>query len=237
MKQMFMVLTLATCLVAGLSITPAQDKKDPEFKLIEFHMALLKRGPKWEPTHTKGAGSFQSAHGAYALSMLESGKAVIAGPLADDGEILGVYILRAKSGEEAKSWVDDDPGVKAGHLTAEMLSWWSEDVMKKPSAPIKMTTTAYLGFLSRGAKWTPEKTPATEELQKAHLANINRLAELKKLVVAGPFGGNGKMRGIFVFRVDSLEEAKQLAETDPSVQAGRLAIDIHPWLVPEGVLP
>jgi len=108
--------------------------------------------------------------------------------------------------------------------------------MKKPGMPIKMTT-AYLGFLSRGAKWTPEKTPATEELQKAHLANINKLAETKKLVVAGPFGGNGKLRGIFVFRVDSLEEARKLAETDPSVQAGRLAIDMHPWLVPEGILP
>jgi len=98
-------------------------------------------------------------------------------------------------------------------------------------------TTAYLGFLTRGAKWTPEKTAATEELQKAHMANINRLAEMKKLVVAGPFGDNGTLRGIFVFKVATLEEAKELAATDPSVQAGRLAISMHPWLVPEGVLP
>ena len=222
----------------GLSAvpTPAQEKKEPASKLIEFHMALLRRGPKWEKTHTKGMGSFESAHGAYALSLLESGKAVIAGPLKDDSDIVGVYILRAKSAEEAKAWVDEDPGVKGGHLAAEMIPWWSEDVMKKPATPIKMTT-AYLGFLRRGEKWTPEKTAATAELQKAHLANINRLAEMKKLVVAGPFGSNGTMRGIFVFRVDSLEEAKQLADTDPAVQAGRLAIDMHPWLIPEGILP
>lgn len=237
MKQVFIVIALLFSFTAAPTFARAQGKKDPEFKLIEFHMALLKRGPKWQPTHTKGSGSFQSEHGKYVLSLIESGKAVIAGPLTDDGDILGVYVLRAKSAEEAKSWVDHDPGVKDGHLTAEMLSWWSEDVMKKPATPIKMTTTAYLGFLSRGAKWTPEKTPATEELQKAHLANINKLAEMKKLVVAGPFGGNGKLRGIFVFRVDSLEEAKKLADTDPSVQAGRLAIDMHPWLVPEGILP
>lgn len=108
--------------------------------------------------------------------------------------------------------------------------------MKKAATPIKMTT-AYLGFLSRGAKWTRETTPQTEELQKAHMANINKLAEMKKLVVAGPFGDNGQLRGIFVFKVDSLEEAKQLAATDPSVRAGRLAIDMHTWLVPEGILP
>ena len=69
------------------------------------------------------------------------------------------------------------------------------------------------------------------------MANIQRLAETKKLVVAGPFGDNGTLRGIFVFRVGSLEEARQLSETDPAVQAGRLALDIHPWVVPEGILP
>ena len=105
--------------------------------------------------------------------------------------------------------------------------------MKRTSTPEKMTTV-YLAFLTRGDKWTPEKTPQTEAIQKAHMDNINRLAETKKLVVAGPFGDNGTLRGIFVFKVGSLAEAKALAETDPAVQAGRLALDIHPWLIPEG---
>jgi hypothetical protein len=34
-----------------------------------------------------------------------------------------------------------------------------------------------------------------------------------------------------------LEEAKALTASDPAVQAGRLAMEIHPWMVPEGVLP
>ena len=216
----------------------AQEKKAPESKMVQFQMALLRRGPKWERTHTKGTGFTSgpmSEHGKYVVSLLESGKAVIAGPFSDDGDVIGVYVLRGTA-DEAKLLVDSDPGVREGHLVAEMIPWWSEDIMKKPAMPMKMTT-AYLGFLSRGPKWTPEKTPATEELQKAHMANINRLAETKKLVVAGPFGGKGTLRGIFVFRVDSLEEAKQLAETDPAVQAGRLAIEMRPWLVPDGVLP
>jgi len=98
-------------------------------------------------------------------------------------------------------------------------------------------TTAYLAFLVRGEKWTPEKTPATEEIQKGHMANIQRLADMKKLVVAGPFGDNGKLRGIFVFKVASIEEARELAASDPAVQSGRLALQIHPWVVPEGILP
>ena len=235
MKTFFAVFATGLLLLTT-SAAPAQEKKEPQSKMVQFQMALIRRGPKWEPTHTKGSGGTMSEHGKYVMSLLESGKAVIAGPFSDEGEIIGVYVLRANTAEEAKMWVDNDPGVKGGHLVAEMIPWWSEDIMKKPSMPVKMST-AYLGFLRRGPKWTPEKTPATEELQKAHMANINRLAETKKLVVAGPFGGNGTLRGIFVFRVDSLDEAKQLAETDPAVQAGRLAIEMRSWLVPEGVLP
>jgi len=129
-----------------------------------------------------------------------------------------------------------DPAVAAGHFILELHPWWSEDVMKKTTTPGNMMT-AYLAFLVRGDKWTPEKTPETAALQMAHLGNITRLAAMKKIVVAGPFGDDGTLRGIFVFRVDSIEEARELAATDPAVKAGRLALQIHPWLVPEGILP
>lgn len=236
MRRFLVALLLPLFLVANPAIARAQEneKTKPEFKLVEFHMALLKHGPKYLATGM--SKELQGQHVAHVMSLLESGKATIAGPLGDEGDIAGIYVLRAKSAEEARAWADNDPAVKAGFFVADLHPWWSADIMKKPAAPLKLTT-AYLGLLTRGAKWTPEKTPATEELQKAHMANINRLADMKKLVVAGPFGDNGNLRGIFVFKVATLEEAKMLAETDPAVKAGRLAIDMHPWLVPEGVLP
>ena len=215
-------------------VASTQDNKEPAHKLIEFHMALLKHGPKYDAAGM--SKDLQAAHIKNVMSLLESGKAVIAGPIGDQGDLAGVFVLRAASKEEAREWAESDPAVQAGFFVAEMHPWWSEDVMKKPSAPVKLTT-AYLAFLTRGEKWTPQQTPATAELQKAHMANIYRLAETKKLVVAGPFGDNGQLRGIFVFKVATLAEARALADTDPAVQAGRLALDIHPWLVPEGVLP
>lgn len=234
MKVIILVGFLLLIAISGPAV--AREKAEPEFKMVEFHMALLKRGPQWTAKQTPQKKELQAQHFSYFTSLLESGKAVIGGPLDDDGEIRGLYVLRAKSASEARAWADADPAVNAGHFSVEMHPWWSEEVMKKASSPIKMTR-AYLGFLSRGEKWTPEKTPQTEELQKAHMANITRLAEMKKLVVAGPFGDNGQLRGIFVFKVGSLDEAKELAATDPSVQAGRLVIEMHPWLVPEGILP
>jgi uncharacterized protein YciI len=235
MKTLFTITAIALLLFA-LPVSRAQEKQEPQFKLVQFQMALLRRGPKWTGESNAQTKQLETDQRAYALSLLESGKAVIAGRFDDDGDIRGVYILRTTSADEAKAWAENSPVVKSGHLTAEMHPWWSEDVMKKTDTPEK-TTRAYFGFLSRGDKWTPEKTAATEELQKAHLANIYRLAELKKLVVAGPFGDDTPLRGIFVFRVASIEEARELAATDPAVQAGRLKVEIHPWVIPEGILP
>ena len=228
-------LTLIVLLASSFHVK-SQQKTEPQFKLVEFQMALYKRAPEGQQVANVDNETLHKQHVEYIASLLESGKIIIAGPLVEQGDIRGVSIFHEKSIAEAKTLAESDPVVKAGHLIVEMHPWWSEEVMKKPSLPLKMTT-AYLGFLVRGAKWTPEKTPQTEELQKAHLANINRLAEMKKLVVAGPFGDNGELRGIFVFKVGSLEEAKSLAATDPSVQAGRLAVNMYTWSVPEGILP
>ncbi len=66
-------------------------------------------------------------------------------------------------------------------------------------------------------------------LQKAHLKNIMRLAEEGKLVLAGPFLDDQPLRGIYIFDVGTLEEARSLVETDPAVKAGSLVMELHPW--------
>jgi uncharacterized protein YciI len=236
MKTSNRFLTGVVLLLLASPLVSAQQKPEPEHKLVEFHMALLKHGPKWTAEENADTKRLHQQHVEYVMSLLDSGKAIIAGPFTDNGEIDGVFVFRAKSAAEAKAWAEADPSVASGFRVAEMHPWWSEDIFGKPAKPMKLTQT-FLAFLTRGENWTPEKTPATEEIQKGHMANINRLAEMKKLIAAGPFGDDGRLRGIFVFRVASLEEAKTLTSTDPAVQAGRLAMDIHPWMVPEGILP
>src|SRR5688572_11791984 len=229
--KLTLVLTLAMMLCGTVVVAQEQKqeqkKAEPQHKLLEFQMALMKRGPKWSTDPGKESPEVQQKHVAYVQSMIESGKMMIAGRVVDDKELVAVYIFRTKSPDEARAWLAEDPSVVAEHLVPELHPWWSEDVMKKTTTPTRLTT-AYLAFLTRGDKWTPERTPATEEIQKGHMANIQRLADMKKLVVAGPFGDNGRLRGIFVFKVASLEEARSLAATDPAVVAGRLALEIHP---------
>jgi len=236
MKTSYRLLTGIVLLLLTSPAVLSQQQAEPAHKLVEFHMALLKHGPKWTAAETPETKRLHEEHLKYVLAAIDSGKAVIAGPFTDGGEIDGLYVFRASSAAEAKAWAEGDPSVASGFRVAEMHPWWSEDIFGKPAKPMKLVQT-YFTLLTRGEKWTPEKTPATEEIQKGHMANINRLAEMKKLIAAGPFGDNGRLRGIFVFRVGSLEEAKALTAGDPAVQAGRLAMEIHPWMVPEGVLP
>jgi uncharacterized protein YciI len=69
----------------------------------------------------------------------------------------------------------------------------------------------------------------TLQLQKAHLKNITRLIDEGKLLITGPFLDDKPLRGIFIFDVTSLEEAKELTSTDPAVKAGTLVMELHPW--------
>jgi uncharacterized protein YciI len=236
-RNLIQLLVIACSLIAG-SLTFAQEKKAPQSKLVQFQMAILKKGPKWTDPQAPETQKILHQHLINVLALLDSGKAVAAGPFGDDTDLAGIFILRASSSDEAKTWVDSDPAVKASLFVAEMHPWWSEDIFKKRKSPLQMKTV-YFGFLKKGPnrKEGDDKNPEVQELQKAHIANINRLAEMKKLVVAGPFGDNGELRGIFVFRVDSIAEAQELCDTDPMVKIGRLVIELHPWQVPEGLIP
>jgi len=231
MKIKIVLITLIVFLASGFVFAQ-------EHRMVKFQMAIMKRGPKWDSTAEAQRNQILHQHLRNVIAMLQSGKAVAAGPFGGESEVAGLFILRAASTEEAKTWVDADPAVKAGLVVGEMHPWLSEDIFGKASMPLDMKTV-YFGFLKKGPnrKAGDDQTPEVQELQKAHLANIMRLSGTKKLVMAGPFDEDGDLRGVFVFRVDSLKEAQELAATDPMIKIDRLRIELYPWQVPVGVIP
>ena len=85
-----------------------------------------------------------------------------------------------------------------------------------------------MAFLKKG----PNRDLLEEEAQKlqaAHMENIGRMAEEGKLVLAGPFMGDGELRGIYIFKVETVEEAEALTNTDPAIQSGSLVMELLPW--------
>jgi uncharacterized protein YciI len=99
----------------------------------------------------------------------------------------------------------------------------------------------YVYLLKKGPTWSPDETPEIAALQEAHLNNLRRLRDEGKLVLNGPlldsFQLSGEIRGIGVFRAESLAEAQDWISTDPMVKVERLVFELHAWMVPKGVLP
>lgn len=77
-------------------------------------------------------------------------------------------------------------------------------------------------------------TAIINKLQAGHMANMQVMADMGKLMVAGPFGDDGNWRGIFIFDAASKEEVEKLLQTDPAIKAGRLDYEIHPWWTAKG---
>jgi uncharacterized protein YciI len=80
---------------------------------------------------------------------------------------------------------------------------------------------------------------AANALQGQHLGHLAEMRAQGHLVAAGPFVDqpDEAWRGMCLYRVASVDEARRLAELDPSVQAGRLVIDAATWLTPKGAIP
>jgi uncharacterized protein YciI len=105
----------------------------------------------------------------------------------------------------------------------------------KTTTPAPATERYALGLLYRGSQWTPERTPRTDSIQAGHMANIRAMWSAGKLVAAGPCAGDPQLRGIFVWKVDSLAELPELLQGDPAIQSGRLRAELHHWYAEPGI--
>jgi uncharacterized protein YciI len=95
-----------------------------------------------------------------------------------------------------------------------------------------------LVMLRRPADATAYDDETLERIQLAHLEFHAALRDSGKIVTNGPIlrQPDKSLRGLAFYRVGSVEEARRFAEQDPSVQAGRLAVDVMEWLCPVGTM-
>ena len=226
------IIAVLTALLFAASVL-AQQK--PEYDMGKMQMLFLDQSPEWKTGDR--ADEIRKEHRAYVEGLITNGKLALWGEVSSEGGLREIGVVMTESIEEARAMTQLFPAVKAGMLKADVLSWYAARNLVKP-AQAPLTPSGYVfGLLVRGPKSTREQTEETRKIQEGHMANINRLAEMGKLVLAGPFVDGGDRRGVFIFKVDSLSEAQALTDTDPAVIAGRLKIVLYQWSVPKGMLP
>ncbi len=95
-----------------------------------------------------------------------------------------------------------------------------------------------LVMLRRPTDATPYDDEALERIQTEHLAFHADLRANATVVTNGPLIGqpDPALRGLTFYRVGSVERAREIAEQDPSVRAGRLVVDVMEWLCPAGTM-
>jgi uncharacterized protein len=92
-------------------------------------------------------------------------------------------------------------------------------------------------LLRRGPRADEFSEEELEALQAAHLGHLDEMRRRGVLAAAGPFSEqpDETLRGFCLYTVE-LEEARALAESDPSVQAGRMGVDVFNWWTQKGAL-
>jgi uncharacterized protein YciI len=95
-----------------------------------------------------------------------------------------------------------------------------------------------LVMLRRPAQATEYPEAELDRIQREHLAYHARLRAAGQVVTNGPVAGqpDESLRGLAFYRTGSVERSRELAEADPSVRAGRLAVEIMTWYCPPGTM-
>jgi uncharacterized protein len=102
-----------------------------------------------------------------------------------------------------------------------------------PGPPAGMDTYLF-GVLRRG-NVPPAPDAEAQAMQRAHLENMQRMADADLLVGAGPIGDTGDYRGIFIFRSGARNRLDALLKDDPLIQSGRLVLELLTWWGPEKI--
>ncbi len=114
-------------------------------------------------------------------------------------------------------------------------------VMNKSDYDLLADTSVYSGemkrywlvLLKRGPNRNQDSASAAK-IQAGHMTNINRLASEGKIIMAGPMGSDGDLRGIFIMNCKDSSEVEQIVNTDTAVITGRLTMEYYPWWSEKG---
>jgi uncharacterized protein YciI len=94
--------------------------RDVPKNLKPYFLGLLRRGPRWNETEGPEATGLIQRQLSYLREHSEAGRYLAAGPVMDEGEFTGVLLIAAATYEAALRLAENDPGVQAGRLVAEV---------------------------------------------------------------------------------------------------------------------
>ena len=114
-------------------------------------------------------------------------------------------------------------------LILSLLTAIAEEAPPPPMVELQLV------LLEKGPSWTGEDSARLQELQTQHLAHLHSAWEAGGAELCGPSADpSGTIRGVCLYDAGGLDAARAIAEQDPMVQVGHLAVRVLPWWTGEG---
>ena len=127
-------------------------------------------------------------------------------------------------------------GAASGQKTESLLPANYDEALAKKLGADELGMRSYvLVILKTGPKRVPDGKERTD-MFAGHFANMKRLADAGKLVLAGPLDGVDGWRGLYVFAVSEIDDAKKLTETDPVIIKGEMIGEYHKYYGSAGLM-
>ena len=95
-------------------------RKDIPRDVEPYFIAFLFRGDRWNDTLGADVADLVPRQLAFIREQVEAGRYLLAGPITDDGPLVGMSIIAAGNAADALAIASADPGVKAGRLRVEV---------------------------------------------------------------------------------------------------------------------
>ena len=107
-------------------------------QLAAYQVALLRRSRQYDDFDEESRERIFREHLAYTLGNLASGVQLAAGPVrdarAEDETICGLGVYQHDSLDEVRELLANDPGVKQGLYTFDVMTWLSAPGIITPPA-------------------------------------------------------------------------------------------------------
>ncbi len=211
-----------------------------------YYVVFLRPDPARKPIAKEEGERIQTAHMKNIFKMAEDGMLAAAGPFENDPPpVSGVFVMKAKSIDDARRLASADPTVLEHRNTIDVHAWRAPAGIgdeyfrlhrEHPETPEGMGVHPIM-LLTRGAAWNGSAPANRVVLLAEHQHYVDELHRDGKLSAAGPVEGDREMTGIAVFHRIPLDEARRLMADDPAVKAGVLAVEAHRWWSAEHVFP
>jgi uncharacterized protein YciI len=200
------------------------------------YWVFLNRGVSQPSLDKETAQKMQADHIANLTRLGREGRALTAGPLGDGGDIRGIVILHLVPGASVSDCFTNDPFVENHRLVVESHPWLlDERQMHPPSEPFKLGQYS-LGIVKRGANWKPLPAPLRSDSLESLMPVLKTLRDQGQLAVAAPMLDDTALVGTLLFTTTNRTALRGSLDADPSIQAGRLTVELHSQFLAKGVL-